>query len=183
MSCVVAPIVEGHGDVAALPLLLRMIDPTLSVSRPVRFPRSRLLADDDSHLHRAAAIAASNITGRGVVLLVLDADEDCAAQLGPKLESRLRKLSPQCECRVALAVREFEAWIVGGDAAYDVQDADTAGNLKDRIRERHGVYGETADQPRLIANADLTLLEKRSRSFRHLLKTVREFPRATSPPT
>lgn len=173
MSMAIAPIVEGYGDVSALPVLLRRIEPTLQVKRPVRFPRSRLLLDE--HLNRAAKIAASNITGSGAVLLVIDSDEDCAARLRLDLESRLSAILPQHVCRVVLAVREFESWIVGGDSEYGVQDSDSAGDLKGRIRRRYGVYGETADQARLVARSDLQLLEQRSRSFRRLMKVVREF--------
>lgn len=180
MSFTVAPIVEGHGDVAALPLLLRRMAPSLDVKRPVRCPKTRLLIPE--HLRRAATIAAANILGRGAILLVFDANGDCAAELGPKLEAHLREMVPNRPCRAALAVREFEAWIVGGDAAYGAGDADTAGDLKGRIRRRHGVYSETADQPRLVARSDLALLEERSRSFRRLAKVVREFEEIAARP-
>ena len=172
MSFAVAPIVEGHGDVAALPVLLRKMHPSIQVKSPVRFPRTKLLIDE--HLRRAARIAASNIVDRGAVLLVIDADEDCAAQRAPDLEKRLCGFLPNRCCRVVLAVREFEAWIVGGHAEFDVIDPDNAGHLKDRIREKHGVYKETVDQPRLIATVDLQLLARRSRSFRHLSKVLGE---------
>ena len=115
VSFVVAPIVEGHGDVAAVPVLLRRLCPEIPVARPVRFPRSRLI--EEPQLVRAARIAAANITERGAVLLVIDADEDCAAEIGPKLQATLTRAIPQLLCRVGIVVREFEAWIVGGDAS------------------------------------------------------------------
>lgn len=173
MTYVIAPIVEGHGDVAALPVLLRRIAPLLVVKRPVRFPRTKLLIRDE--LARAAKIAASNIPDQGGILLLLDADEDCAATLGPDLERQITSVIPNRKCRVALAVQEFEAWIVGGDESYGVENADSVGKLKERIRQRYGVYSETADQARLIATANMGLLEQRSRSFRHLRSVVREF--------
>lgn len=79
-----------------------------------------------------------------------------------------------------LPVREFEAWIVGGDSAYGVTDPDNAGDLKGRIQTRYGVYRETVDQPRLIALSDLDLLAKCSRSFRRLRKVVDEFEQLSS---
>lgn len=172
MSVVVAPIVEGYGDVAAVPVLLRRMEPTLDVKRPVRFPKSRLQMPE--HLHRAALIAASNIIGTGAVLLIMDADEECAATVGPSLQTQLEATLPNCLCRVVLPVREFEAWIVGGDDIYGVHDPDSAGNLKGRLRQNHGVYSETVDQPSLIARADLEILANRSRSFRRLQSVVRE---------
>lgn len=170
MSFVVAPIVEGHGDVAAVPVLLRRMAPSLLVARPVRFPRSQLVVE--AHLCRAAAIANANIGERGAILLVMDADEDCAASLGPELEARLADKFPGRTCRVVLVVREFEAWIVGGDPKYQVDDADSAGDMKGRIREALGLYKETADQPRLIAKSDIDRLTRVSRSFRRLRKVV-----------
>lgn len=174
MSFIVAPIVEGHGDVAALPVVLRLINAALIVAKPVRFPRTRLL--QSVHLVRAARIAAANVPGHGAVLLVMDADEDCAATLGPELQQRLAEcLPPSLPARVVLAVREFEAWIVGGDVQYKFDDPDAAGRLKDRIKAAHGKYSETADQPRLAARIDVQRLTEQSRSFRRLRKVVEEF--------
>lgn len=178
MSFVVAPIVEGHGDVAAVPLLLRRMAPELAVARPVRCPRTRVVRND--YLIRMARIANANIQDRGAVLVLFDADQDCAAQLGPELESELAKSFPDRLCRVVLAVRGFEAWIAGGDASYGLDDADSAGNLKSRIRQaNNGLYQKTVDQPKLIAKADLTRLGQVSRSFGKLFKVVGEFVRAS----
>ncbi|MFO0837673.1 MAG: DUF4276 family protein [Phycisphaerae bacterium] len=172
MSVVLAPIVEGHGEVDAVPVLLRRMAPELIVRRPVRFPRNRLVQEE--HLRRAARIASANIEREGAILMLIDSDEDCAARLGPDLEKRLSEFAPNLTCRVVLAVREFEAWIVGGDPANAIDDPDRAGNLIGRLREQHGVYKKTADQPRLIARSDLEILARRSRSYRHLEKVVRE---------
>ncbi len=176
MSFAVAAIVEGHGDVVAVPHLIRRLAPSLRVERPVRMPRTRLL--QPVHLRRAAAIAASNVTGHGALLLVLDADEDCAATLAPRLAGDLVAAAPSLVCRVALAVREFEAWAVAGDAAFDVTDADRAGNLKGMLRARHGVYKESVDQVRRIADCDVELAAARSRSFRHFQKAIAEIAQA-----
>lgn len=173
MSFVVAPIVEGYGDEAAVPLLLRTMAPTLQVGRPVRFPRGRLTIAE--HLLRAAAIANANIRDQGAILLVMDADEDCAAALGPQLEEMLRSRFGERMCRVVLAVREFENWIIGGTASYGVDDADRAGDAKGRIKAAQGVYKETVDQAKLIARADLHRLAQVSRSFRRLRKVIDEF--------
>jgi len=173
MSYVVAPIVEGHGDVAAVRVLIARLAPQLRVARPVRMPRQRLVLPE--HLSRAAQIARANILDRGALLLMLDADEDCAASLGPKLQATLMKSVSGCLCRVVLPVREFEAWIVGGTAGFSVDNPDSAGNPKRRIREAcNGVYSETADQARLTATADLVRLHAVSRSFRKFEKVIAE---------
>lgn len=173
MSFIVAPIVEGYGDVEAVPLLIRRICPWLTVKKPVRIPRNRLIKPEQ--LERAALIAASNITDRGGVLLVMDADEDCAAKLGPELERQLSNILPHRLCRVVLIVRKFEAWIVGGHPEFGITNPDQAGDLKGRIRSQFGVYKVTVDQRRLIAAANLESLMERSRSFRRLRKVLDEF--------
>jgi hypothetical protein len=169
----IAPIVEGHGEVRAVPVLLRRLAPTLVVKRPVRFPRSRLIKRE--HLERAAIIAAANIERHGAVLLLIDADEDCAARKAQELQEILNRSLPMIPCRVVMPVKEFESWIIGGDSRYQVANPDEAGNLKGRIRDRHGVYSEAADQVRHIAIADLKRLRACSRSFRKLCKIVEEF--------
>ncbi len=110
-------------------------------------------------------------------MLLLDADEDCAAQLGPNLDRALSvsAIAAARPVRAVVAVREFETWILGGVATVEVADADALGAAKDRLRAMHGRYRETADQARLIAAADLDLVRTRSRSFQKLLKTLDEF--------
>lgn len=176
----VAPIVEGYGDVDAVPALLRRLLPTAAIKRPVRFPKSML--QEERHLTRAAGIADSNIRSRGAVILVLDADKDCAKTLGPQLLSGLSRALPGRICRVAVAVREFESWIRGGLPGFTMPDADAAGKPKDWLREQFGRYAETADQARLISEADLELLATRSRSFRHLRHVCEELKEMIAAP-
>jgi hypothetical protein len=87
-------VVEGHGEVESIPVLIRRIahefDPALPVviPRPVRVTKSKLLKSGE--LERATALAALNAGRGGGLLIVLDSDEDCPAQLGPELLERVR---------------------------------------------------------------------------------------------
>lgn len=47
-----------------------------------------------------------------VVSLLLDADDDCPAQLGPHLLERARAGRPDVRIAVVLPNREFEAWFL-----------------------------------------------------------------------
>ncbi|MFO0973245.1 MAG: DUF4276 family protein [Phycisphaerae bacterium] len=182
----IAPIVEGHGDVDAVPALLRKIVPSLRVANAIRFPRSRLAnLADSSTLQRAIAIAATNLRPHGMILLVIDADEDCAATLGPALEARMLSLESCQLNRVVLPVREFEAWIVGGVPAFDLNNPDKCGDLKGRIKRLYGKYRETADQARLTRLIDVPRLRTNSRSFRRLCAVIEQFQadRCQEPPT
>jgi hypothetical protein len=173
LSFTVAPIVEGYGDVDAIRVLIQRLAPELTVGRPVRQGKGKLVNRDG--LKHAVHIAAANITERGAVLLVFDADDDCAKTLGPELSAWLSADFPHIVCRVVLAVREFEAWIVGGDAAYGVDEPDRTENLEGRIRDLHGAYKKTVDQPRHISRADFPRLRRLSRSFRRLDRVMEEF--------
>lgn len=140
MSYTIAPIVEGHGEVEAVRVLLRRIRADLDIARPVRFPRTRLVQRDE--LQRAARIARTNIRAEGAILLILDADEDCAGELGPRLLGFLTDAGLGVPSFVVAIVREFEAWLVAGDPAQKVDDAEALGRAKQRLREIHGVYRE-----------------------------------------
>lgn len=176
MSFILAPIVEGYGDVPAVRVLTQRIAPEWTIASPVRQARGKLVQREG--LKHAVNIAAANIVGAGAVLVLFDADDDCAKTKAPELDHWLREDFPHILCRVVMVVREFEAWIVGGDPVYDVDDPDNTGNLENRIRTIHGGYKKTVDQPRHISRSDLKRLEANSRSFRKFLKVMSEFRKA-----
>lgn len=173
MSFTVAPVVEGYGDVDAVRVLLQHLAPELTVGRPVRQGRGLLVKRDG--LKYAVNIAAANIKGAGAVLVLFDADRDCAAQLATELAGWLAADFPHLTCRVVLAVRGFESWIVGGDAVFAVDDPDHTGDPKRAIEQHYGRYKKTVDQPKYIARSDFDRLQANSRSFRRMKKVVDEF--------
>jgi hypothetical protein len=87
----IASIVEGDGEVAALPRLLHRIASELGVAKPMtpnpmRVSRGKLTIAGG--IERAVSAAALRVPGDGGVLVLLDADDDCPAQLGPQLAER-----------------------------------------------------------------------------------------------
>lgn len=166
----IAPVVEGDGDVIAVPALLRRLVPGVNVARPVKIKRSGVL--NAEQLYKYASIAAANIKDNGCVLVVFDADDDCPVELARKVESLLADRMAHVRSAVALPVREFEAWIIAGDSQFHIEHVETIRDAKKLLKDRYGVYAETADQARLIVKADLGRLRQRSRSFRHFEKTV-----------
>jgi hypothetical protein len=179
MTFTIAPIVEGHGDVRSVPTLVARLFPEVRIATPVRMSRTRV--HDDQHLARMIGIARANIREQGLILIVMDADEDCAARIGPDILTRAAAMAGDVPVLVTLAVREYESWIVGGIDDYGVTDPDAIGNLKGRIRDRESQYKETVDQQRLTRLIDTALLESRSRSFRHLVQGLRRL--VPQPPT
>ena len=90
----VAPIVEGHGEVEALPALLHRIatlaavEGTLRVNPPIRVKSGSFLHDHDYFSKQIALAAAKAAQGGGAVLILLDCEDDCPATLGPDLLRR-----------------------------------------------------------------------------------------------
>src|SRR5581483_7473413 len=109
-------VVEGHGDVLAVPEILRRIIQTLRpdavpiIPPAIRKPKSKLTKPGE--LERAVELAARKASG-GAIFIVVDADDDCAARLGPDFLRRAVEARSDREIRVVIAVREFEAWFVG----------------------------------------------------------------------
>ena len=84
-------VVEGKGEVDAIPFLIRRICSELfgiypQTTRPVRLTKSKLVQAGE--LERAIRFAKHLNLEQGPVLVVLDADDDCPAILGPSLRTR-----------------------------------------------------------------------------------------------
>ena len=112
----IASIVEGHGDVGAVPVLLRRIantltsDRPLKVLRPIRVPRTRLLRPGE--MEGAIELAARQTTAGDCILVLIDADRDCPKELAPALLDRARQQRPDREIQVVLAKSEYESWFL-----------------------------------------------------------------------
>jgi hypothetical protein len=162
----IAPIVEGHGDVSSIRVLLGLMNPRILVAQPVRYSKQRLLQQE--HLIRAARIARANIPDiqSGVILILIDADADCAAELSRQIRGHLRGQIDDTAVLTVVAIREFESWICGGHEQLDLLDPDSAGHPKQRIRAiNDGRYSETVDQPRFTSGIRVDVLRERSPSF------------------
>lgn len=112
----IATIVEGHGEVEAVPVLLRRLAKRLSpdfvvdAPRPIRIGRQKILKPGE--LERAIGLAARLAGTDGCILILLDADDDCPAERGPELLRRARGERTDCDIRVVLAKAEYEAWFL-----------------------------------------------------------------------
>lgn len=110
----IACIVEGHGEVETVPVLLQRVRthyaPHVVLKPPhiIRTPRSLLVKPGE--IERAVKLAALKAGADGRVLILVDADEDCPAQLGPSLLARARSIHADRLIEVVLAKREFESW-------------------------------------------------------------------------
>jgi len=115
MSRAVATIVEGHAEVESVPLLLRRIFAQLGVSdirvaRPFRIKRNRVVKDGE--LERAISQTIRDRDGVAGIMVLIDSDDDCPAELGVQLLDRAKQTT-QMPVSVVLANREFECWLLG----------------------------------------------------------------------
>lgn len=183
----ISSIVEGHGEVSALPVLLRRIGvwrspgEALDIRHPIRTHRDRFL-NRPAEFQRQLILASRQVRNTGWVLVLLDADDDCPAELGATLQKRIGDTLPRARVSVVLANREFEAWFLGAGASLNgrrglelaAQDLNIEPegprNAKGWLKERmtSGQYGETTDQPAFAALMDLEEAYRRCRSFRKL---------------
>jgi len=188
-------IVEGHGEVEALPVLVRRIAQELGVfvrvPPAIRQPKSKLLREDD--LRRAVRLAAKRAGPADAILVLLDADDDCPAVLAPRMLATVRAERPDRPIAIVLAMREFEAWflaaadsLVGGNSllpgtkppAEPERVRDAKGWLSQAMGSR---YSEVLDQPRFAARFDLAAarsacpsFDKLSRELASLLRNERD---------
>ena len=108
----VACIVEGHGEVQAVPVLIHRIAAdvfpgmSLHVLPPLRVSRFKLVKKGE--LERAVELAARKTGGVGAVLVLIDSEDDCPAQTGPALLDRACATRSDLPIGVVLAKHEYE---------------------------------------------------------------------------
>lgn len=181
MSFVVATIVEGVGDVIATPVLLRRIEPRFEYPRLIRVDRHRIQPTEA--FARYIQLAIANIRergGRGGILIILDADDDCAASIGPHLSEFAAGVAGGHPCGCVVAVKEFEAWLLAGipDLLPSETDPEAPRDCKAALRAALGRYRPTADQARFAARVDVGAARTRSPSYRKLIRTMDGFRRS-----
>ena len=184
----VVPIVEGDGEVGALPALLHRIGARLSpgtvfkVNTPIRVKRDQFLRNRDDRFDKVLQFAASKGRESGWILILLDADDDCPKALGEKILQQARQVVPYCAISVVLANCEIEAWFIAAAASLHGEcglavggkplpdDPETIRNAKGWLSEHmpNGSYKEVRDQPLLSRQMNLKQAWDRSRSFRKL---------------
>jgi hypothetical protein len=183
----VACIVEGDGEVAALPVLLRRIcewqtpEFPARIQTPIRVYKDRFL-NRDAEFRRHLLLAAAKSEQSGWVLVLLDADDDCPAVRGNEILQRAQAVIPHRRVSVVLANREYEAWFIAAaqslhgtrnfvlENLVDAIDPEVPRNAKGWLAKRMGGagYNETTDQPAFSARMDLQQALGSSRSFKKL---------------
>lgn len=181
----VVPIVEGDGEVKALPVLLRRLNVWLSpdlfanVIQPVRVRRDQFL-NKEADFVKKIRIAAGLCGDNGWILIVLDADDDCPAELALSVRAKAESVIPGCRLSIVVPNREYEAWFIAAAHSLNgcrgfsfdgsVPAAESIRGAKEWISKHvpRGAYHPVLDQPAFSAKMDLQHAYDSSRSFKKL---------------
>lgn len=184
------PIVEGHGEVAAVPVLLRRLLAeagchAVEVGRPIRRTQAQFRGEEE--VKKAVGLALLQPDCAAVVIL-FDGEDDCPKEVAEKVRAWARAASGKVPCEVVVAYREYETWLLSAveslrgecgisDMAAAPGDPESRRDAKGALEEfmpQRRAYSETSDQPSMSALFDLGLAHRRSRSFRKLVKAIGE---------
>jgi hypothetical protein len=183
------PIVEGHGEVTAAPVLLRRLlhDQAECYSMDVGAPIRRTQSQFRSKETVQAAVRLAKLQPQCAAIVILfDGDDDCPKELGETVRAWAKEAAGDTPCDVVIAYREYETWFLAaleslrgkygirGDAAAPANPEsrrDAKGWLED-FMPRHRAYSETSDQAGMSDAFDMGLAHQRNRSFRKLVKAL-----------
>jgi hypothetical protein len=183
-------IVEGYGEVAALPLLLRRLTTEATFSRPSKTSGRHHLIKEGVFERFLERERIEYKLGRcDGLLILLDADEDCAAQLAWGLAERAANLNLPFPVAVVCAKCEYEAWFltsletiagnhgIPSGTTISEDEIETTRGVKEWLSDQMGptrAYSPTTHQPAFTTLIDLDLVHQRSRSFRRLEHALQE---------
>jgi hypothetical protein len=217
--------VEGKGDIGAVPALARKVlkgvsgEDALFVDHDDPFRVSgvgSLVKDDCRNWRRWLESAGRTRKNLGAILLVLDGDQDrvpptwtaysteyqnsqfCAYRVAAMLahQARSSRAGEAFSLGVVFAMKEFEAWLVGGVESLRGQslaqgrgivpanavppniDIEAKRDAKGMLRNIVPAYDQSLDQGILANGLDVSLIAKRCRSFRRLESAVAKLAEA-----
>lgn len=196
----VQPIVEGHGEVEAVRVLISRIwyelissSRSLEILSPWRMPRTRMPSEEHlSKVVRNCALKLSQRATDGVqrlILILADADDDLPCQLGPDLARIATKTRSDIDSTCVIANRMYETWFAASteslvaqgylrDDASISEDPESEGIGKTWIKRYfNGSYKETIDQAKLTHALDLGVCRRRAPSFDKLCRELERMDR------
>lgn len=155
----------------------------LEVARPFRVKRQQVVRTGE--LERSIVQAERSRAGASSVFIVLDADDDCPADLGSILLQRALAQT-DLAVRVVFPKVEIEAWILAAvdslrgirEIRHDAEPPPNPEAIRDakgaltRLMEDGRGYVATDDLPALVGALDLRLTEARSPSFAKFCRDV-----------
>lgn len=195
---IIPSIVEGHGEVKALPVLMRRLLAQLApnvkytIRQPIRIPKGSFLNRREERIRAVelAAISAGSPDSSFIIIL-FDADDSCPAQTAPDLLANCQAIRPDFSIGLTLAKWEFESWFLASAESLRgvrmLPETLERPNNPEDISDGKGwisshrsdsKYSETVDQPAYSAQFDFEEAREYSPSFD---KFYRDFSRLVTP--
>jgi hypothetical protein len=191
----VAPIIEGQGEEQSIRNLLQRIGLDLlsgmyiEVVRPIRNPSGSLRKPDglQKAVHLARKLLAENPASSEVelILVLIDSDGECPAELGPRLLGWAKDVDPRIDVACVVVHLEYETWFVAaaesltqylklgaGEPIPDDPETQRCKKAWIQQRFRRPKYQEPRDQPAMTAAMDLVRCRSRSGSFDKLCREL-----------
>jgi len=181
----IQPIVEGDGEVGAVPVLLRRLRDaagayTLGVNAPIKRTRADLVRENGV---RKAVQLARLQPDCAAIIIIFDSDDDCPKDIALPIQAWAQNESNPIPCFVVIPTREFEAWFLATIEslrgvrgilldAKSHSDPESPRGAAEELRKRMAPnrrYSKTADQPALTGRFDMAAAYRRSRSFRRMV--------------
>ena len=192
----IVPIVEGEGEVEAVPKLLgkllsEMGRYDLAIARPKN-------ANGRKNLDKPGGLEAFvELSWRerdcGATLILVDADKECAVEIAENYSRRIQVLGIRFSVVIAVAKCEYEAWFLASlntiagknwhervglpeslDFLGEIESLVGAKGWLDRHLPKGHSYKPTQDQVVLTAMLDSEVTRSRSRSFRRLCHALEQ---------
>lgn len=201
MTIKIGCIVEGYGEVEAVPVLIRRIaydlypELPIIIERPIRAPRNLVVKNDE--LERRVELAARKVGKLGAIFIILDSDDDCPAVLGPALLNRALQTRSDLPIAVVIANREFEAWFLAAAESLrgkrrlknDIHPPNNPEAIRgakkwlDKRMENNKSYSETTDQPALTELFDFEQARRTDsfdKCYRDIVRLLDELRKTSS---
>jgi hypothetical protein len=180
-------VVEGRGENESAPQLLRTHLYSREEYRDILSSpvvcHGRGKALRHSGIEGFVATAAGR-PGCRAVLVILDADEDAACELGPEILARAQAVTAK-PVVVCLAEPTYEEWLLASAETLELDGLTfvASRNPESLIRSALPVkYVKPTWQPRLTARMDIALAASRSPSLSRLLARLESLVETTLPP-
>ena len=185
----IVPIVEGPGEVEAVPKLLSKIFLHLGhydlVSSRAKKASGSSIIKDSAELERllSAAEEEDNVLG---ILILIDADDECPFTLAAQIAGMIKAISTKYFVEVVVANREYEVWFLASLSTvrgeFGIAPAcEFSGNIEEKSDVKGWLtkqmpkgkpYKETTHQVLMTQKINVATAHQNSRSFRRLVHAV-----------
>ena len=192
----IVPIVEGPGEVEAVPVLLKRLLTEMGRNDiQIENPQNAHGCFNLTKLGGIEKFVENAWTKRncGAVLVLVDADKQCPLEMAQGFSQRISAIGIRFPVVIAVAKCEYEAWFLASletiagvtlDGGYALPaDLTYADEVEGRVGVKGWItrqlpdgriYKETAHQASMTKLIDLDRVRQRSRSFRRLCHALEQ---------